>query len=248
MSAIYVLWLREIRRFTSSKIQILASFGQPVLLLFALGFGMDEVFHKAGRGSYLQFVTPGTLAMTVLFSASLSATSLLWDRKFGFLRETLVAPVPRIFIMLGRTLGVATIAVLQGVVVAVVSFIAGFHPASLAALPASIGFLGLIALAFAGFGAIIGSWLKNMPDFQLVMSFLLLPMFYFSGALYPLDTLPRALTVLTRLNPLSYGVDGLRSALIAQSQFPATLDAIVLLSFVVTTIGLGAWRFSKIEV
>jgi ABC-2 type transport system permease protein len=248
MSAIYILWLREIRRFTQSKLQILASFGQPVLLIYALGFGMNDVFLKAGRGSYLQFVTPGTLVMTVMFSASLSGTSILWDRKFGFLKETLIAPVPRIFIMLGCTLGVATVAVLQGVVVAVVSCIAGFQPASLAALPASVAFLGLIALAFAGFGTIVGCSLKNMPDFQLVMSFLLLPMFYFSGALYPLDTLPPALSMLTRLNPLSYGVDGLRSALIAQSQFSATLDAIVLLSFVVTLMGVGAWRFSKIEV
>jgi len=248
MSAVYVLWLREIRRFTRSKMQILASLAQPLLTVFAMGFGLNEVFREAGRGSYLQFVTPGALAMIVIFSASLSGASLLWDRKFGFLKETLVAPVPRTFIMLGRTLGVATVALLQGIVVAVFSVIAGFQPASLTDLPASIAFLGLIAVAFAGVGTIIGSWLKNIPDFQLVLNFLIVPMFFLSGAWYPLDTLPNALTLLTHLNPLSYGIDGLRWALNGQSQFSATLDAIVLLALAVTSIGLGAWRFSKIEV
>jgi ABC-2 type transport system permease protein len=248
VSAIYILWLREVRRYTRSKVQIIASLGQPVLYLLVLGFGMGAVFRQAGRGSYLQFVAPGVIAMTVLFSATFSGIALLWDRQFGFLKETLVAPVPRVFIMLGRTSGAATVALLQGALVAVVCLLAGFRPASLALLPEGIAFLALIALVFAGLGTTIGSSLKDMQGFQMVMNFLVLPLFFLSGALYPLDNLPKVLAALTRVDPLTYGVDGLRSALIGQAHFGAVLDATVLSGLALTFICLGAWRFARIEV
>src|SRR3954466_7582404 len=120
MSAIYILWLRELKRYSRSRAQIVASLGQPLLYLVALGFGLGPVFQKAGQGSYIQFVAPGVIAMTVLFSSVFSGIGLLWDRQFGFLKETLVAPVPRIQVMLGRTLGAATVAVIQGSLVAIV--------------------------------------------------------------------------------------------------------------------------------
>jgi ABC-2 type transport system permease protein len=248
MSAIYILWLRELRRYTRSRVQIIASLGQPVLYLVALGFGMGAVYRQAGRGSYLQFVAPGVIAMTVLFSATFSGIALLWDRQFGFLKETLVAPVPRVFIMLGRTCGAATVALLQGALVAIVCLIAGFRPSNLALLPEGIAFLALIALVFAGLGTTVGSSLKDMQGFQMVMNFLVMPLFFLSGALYPLDHLPSVLAVVTRVDPLSYGVDGLRSALIGQAHFGAALDATVLVTLAAAFIGLGAWRFSKIEV
>src|SRR5689334_3473252 len=125
MSAIYILWLRELRRYTRSRAQIVASLGQPLLYLLALGFGLGPVFQKAGQGSYLQFVAPGVIAMTVLFSSVFSGIALLWDRQFGFLKETLVAPVPRIQVMIGKTLGGATVAMLQGLLVVIVCVIAG---------------------------------------------------------------------------------------------------------------------------
>jgi ABC-2 type transport system permease protein len=248
MSAIYILWLRELRRYTRSRVQIIASLGQPVLYLVALGFGMNAVYRQAGRGSYLQFVAPGVIAMTVLFSATFSGIALLWDRQFGFLKETLVAPVPRVFIMLGRTSGAATVALLQGALVAIVCVIAGFRPSNLALLPEGIAFLALIALVFAGLGTTVGSSLKDMQGFQMVMNFLVMPLFFLSGALYPLDHLPTVLAVVTRVDPLSYGVDGLRSALIGQAHFGPALDATVLIILAAAFIGLGAWRFSKIEV
>jgi ABC-2 type transport system permease protein len=247
MSAIYILWLREVRRFLRSKTQIFAALAQPVIYLLIMGFGLDDVYRHAGRGSYIQFLAPGVIAMTVLFSAVLSGAVLLWDRQFGFLKETLVAPVPRFYIMLGQTCGVATVALLQGAMVAVVCLIAGFRPASLALLPAGVVYLCLIALLFAGVGTIIGSSLENMHGFNPIMNLLVMPVFFLSGALFPLDHLPSALAALTRLDPLSYGVDGLRLTLIAQSQFSAALDVMVLISFVLVLIGVGAWRFSKIE-
>ena len=130
MSAIYILWLREMKRYLRSRVQIVASLGQPLLYLLVLGFGLGPVFQKAGGGSYLQFVAPGVIGMTVLFSSIFSGLGLLWDRQFGFLKETLVAPVPRIEIMIGRTLGGATVAVMQGLLVTVVCLLAGFRPAN----------------------------------------------------------------------------------------------------------------------
>jgi len=248
MSAIYILWLRELRRYTRSRVQIIASLGQPVLYLVALGFGMGAVYRQAGRGSYLQFVAPGVIAMTVLFSATFSGIALLWDRQFGFLKETLVAPVPRVFIMLGRTCGAATVALLQGALVAIVCVIAGFRPANIALLPEAIGFLALIALVFAGLGTTVGSSLKDMQGFQMIMNFLVMPLFFLSGALYPLDHLPSVLAAVTRMDPLSYGVDGLRSALIGQTHFGPALDATVLIILAAAFVCLGAWRFSRIEV
>src|SRR5215470_12259197 len=132
MSAIYIMWLRELRRYLRSKVQIIASLGQPVLYLVAMGFGMSAVFRQAGRGSYIQFVAPGIIGMTVLFSSVFSGMGLLWDRQFGFLKETLVAPVARLQIMIGRTLGGATVAVIQGLLVTIICLIAGFRPVNLA--------------------------------------------------------------------------------------------------------------------
>src|SRR5919107_2830352 len=127
MSVVYILWLRELRRYSRSRAQIVASLGQPLLYLLALGFGLGPVFERAGQGSYLQFVAPGVIAMSVLFSSIFSGIGLLWDRQFGFLKETLVAPVPRIHIMIGRTIGGATVAVIQGLLVMTVCFVAGFR-------------------------------------------------------------------------------------------------------------------------
>ncbi|MGH9744210.1 MAG: ABC transporter permease, partial [Candidatus Acidiferrum sp.] len=114
MSAIYILWLRELKKYSRSRAQIIASLGQPLLYLLVLGFGLGPIFKKAGSGSYLQFVVPGVIGMTVLFTSVFSGIALLWDRQFGFLKETLVAPVPRIRIVIGRTLGGATVAMIQG--------------------------------------------------------------------------------------------------------------------------------------
>src|SRR5215471_1940161 len=162
MSVIYILWLREFRRYTRSRVQMVASLGQPILYLVALGFGLGPVFQRAGQGSYVQFVTPGIISMAVLFSAVFSGMGLLWDRQFGFLKETLVAPVPRFQIMLGRTLGAATVAMCQGVLVMVVAIIAGFRPANLATIPLGLVFLAMIACLFSALGTAIGSALQNI--------------------------------------------------------------------------------------
>src|SRR6185369_15250781 len=191
VNAIYILWLRELKRYTRSRAMIIASLGQPMLYLLVLGFGLGPVFQRAGNGNYLQFVAPGVIGMTVLFSSVFSGIALLWDRQFGFLKETLVAPVPRLQIMIGRTCGAATTAMIQGLLVTVVTLIAGFRPVNLAMVPLALLFLALVAVVFSGLGTAIGSSMKDMQAFPLVMNFLMLPIFFLSGALFPLTNLPK---------------------------------------------------------
>jgi ABC-2 type transport system permease protein len=250
MSAIYILWLRELKRYTRSRVQIVASLGQPLLYLLVLGFGMGPVFQRAGQGSYLQFVAPGVIGMTVLFSSIFSGLGLLWDRQFGFLKETLVAPVPRLQIMIGRTLGGATVAVLQGLLVTLVCVIAGFRPVQLALVPVALLFMVLIAAVFSALGVAIGSSLQDMQGFQLIMNFLVMPIFFLSGALFPLSGLPKALAWATAVDPLSYGIDGMRSVLLgpAQAHYGAAIDVEVLVVVACVLMMFGAYRFSKIEI
>jgi ABC-2 type transport system permease protein len=248
MHAIFILWLREVKKYSRSRAQIVASLGQPLLYLLVLGFGLGPVFQKSGHGSYLQFVAPGVIGMTVLFTSVFSGIALLFDRQFGFLKETLVAPVPRIRIMIGRTLGGATVAMLQGTLIFAVCLIAGFRPVSLAAIPLGFVFMALIAIVFAALGTAIGSGLQDMQGFQLIMNFLVLPIFFLSGALFPLTNIPTALKFVARLDPLSYGVDGLRGALSGLTQFGFATNLITLAVIAVALLILGAWRFSKIEI
>ncbi len=195
----------------------------------------------------MQFVAPGIIGMTILFSAVFSGVGLLWDRQFGFLKETLVAPVPRIQVMLGRTLGAATVAVIQGLLVAVVCVIAGFRPADYRELPLALLFMGMIASLFASLGTAIGSALQNIQGFQMIMSFLVMPIFFLSGALYPLTNLPTALSVVVSLDPLAYGVDGLRTTLIGVSHFGMAFDAFVLVLGATLVLFIGSHLFSKIQ-
>jgi ABC-2 type transport system permease protein len=248
VAVVFALWLREVKRYLRSRPQILASLGQPLMYLLVLGFGLGPVFERAGQGNYLQFVAPGVIGMTILFSSIFSGVGLLWDRQFGFLKETLVAPVPRILIMAGRTLGGATTALIQGTLVLIVCLIAGFRPNDLGGVLLGLMFMALIAIVFAALGTVIGSGLKDMQGFQLIMNFLVMPIFFLSGALYPLANLPAALTVATRLDPLSYGVDGLRGAFIGQSHFGVVTDLAVLVALAVCFLVLGARAFSRIQI
>jgi ABC-2 type transport system permease protein len=206
------------------------------------------VFQKAGHGSYLQFVAPGVIGMTVLFSSIFSGLVLLWDRQFGFLKEMLVAPVPRLQIMIGRTLGGATVATIQGCLIALVCVIAGFRPVSIAVVPLALVFMILIATVFGALGTGIGSMLQDMQGFQLIMNFLVLPIFFLSGALFPLTDLPLALAIVTRLDPLAYGVDGLRATLLGASHFGAPVDLAVLVVVAVVFLAGGARQFSRIQI
>ncbi|HZS03483.1 MAG TPA: ABC transporter permease [Blastocatellia bacterium] len=248
MGAIYILWLRELKRYTRSRAQIIASLGQPLLYLLVLGFGLGPVFQQAGKGSYIQFVAPGVVGMSILFTSIFSGIGLLWDRQFGFLKETLVAPVPRTTVMIGRTLGGATVATIQGTLIFTVCVIAGFRPVQWATVPLAFLFMILTAIVFGGLGTAIGSLLQDMQGFQLIMNFLVMPIFFLSGALFPLTNLPRLLSVVTSLDPLSYGIDGLRGALIGLSHYGFLMNVSVLSLVAILFVALGGYFFSRIQI
>ena len=210
MQTIYILWLRQLKRFIRSKARIVGSLGQPILFLVALGFGFGPTYAKAGEGNYLQFLAPGVIGMSVLFSAVFFGIEIIWDRQFGFLKETLVAPVSRFHIMLGRTLGGATVSCAQGLIVLLISTIAGFRPVSATGVLLSLLVMFMGAIVFTALGTAIASKLEDMHAFQLIMNFLIMPLFFLSGALFPLKNLPQTLDMITRFNPMTYAVDGLR--------------------------------------
>ena len=248
MGAIYILWLRELKRYVRSRVQVVVSLAQPCLYLFAFGFGFGAVFKQAGHGSYLQFMAPGVVGMTVLFSSVFSGIAMLWDRQFGFLKETLVAPVSRLQIMIGRTLGGATVAIIQGTLVLIICLLAGFRPQHWTVIPVAFFFVFLIAMVFAAMGTAIGSVIKDMQGFQLVMNFLVMPIYFLSGALFPLENQKIVMKVITRMDPLAYGVDGLRGTLTGLWHFQTGTDIGVLCLVACCFLALGAYLFSKIEV
>jgi ABC-2 type transport system permease protein len=249
VNAVFILWLRQLKRYFRSRARMIGSLGQPILFLLALGFGLGPTFARAGRGDYVQFLAPGIVTMGILFTAVFSGIEIIWDRQFGFLKETLVAPVSRFEIVLGRTLGSATVALIQGSIVFLVCLAAGFRPAHPLLLPLALLFMVLIAIMCTAIGTAVGSVLEDMQGFQLIMNFIVLPLFFFSSALFPVPDLPGAVRLLVQLNPLSYGVDGLRGALSDSGfVFGVATDFAVLGSLAAILLAIGAYLFSKIEV
>jgi ABC-2 type transport system permease protein len=247
MTTIYILWIRQLKRYVRSRARIIASLGQPLLFLLGLGFGMGPVFQKAGHGNYIQFLAPGIIGMTLLFTSVFSGMELIWDRQFGFLKETLVAPVPRLLIMIGRTLGGATVAIIQGLIVIGVCLLAGFRPATLTLLPLTFLFMALIGVMFTSMGTAIAARLSDFQGFQLIINLLVMPMFFLSGALFPLRDLPGPLTFITSINPLSFGVDGLRYSLTGTTHFGIATDLIALVGLTAALLVVGSYLFSRIE-
>ncbi|HXU19902.1 MAG TPA: ABC transporter permease [Verrucomicrobiae bacterium] len=247
MRAIYILCIRQLKRYVRSPARIIGSLGQPILFLVALGFGFGSMFARAGGGSYMNFLSPGIVAMAILFNAVFSGIEIIWDRQFGFLKETLVAPVSRLEIVFGRTLGGAIVAMAQGAVVLGICMIAGFRIHSALLVPLGIVFMFLIALFFTSMGTVFGSVLKDMQGFPLIMNFLVMPLFFFSSALFPVESLPKVMQAALKLNPLTYGVDGLRGSLGHAFAFSLVTDFVVLSALTAILLAIGSYCFSKIQ-
>lgn len=247
MNVIWVLWLRQLKRYWRSRGRVIGSLGQPLLFLLALGFGFGPVFRRAGQGDYIEFLAPGVIGMTILFAAIFSGIELIWDRQFGFMKEILVAPVSRLTIMFGRTLGGATTALIQGLIVFIICLVAGFRVQHPEQIPLAILFMVLISLMFTALGTAIASVMSDFQGFQLVMNFLVMPIFFLSGALFPLIGLPKLLNFLAAIDPLSYGVDGLRSAFAGVAHFGLSTDLAILFALSVILLGVGSYLFSRIQ-
>jgi ABC-2 type transport system permease protein len=248
MSAVYILWLRQLKRYYRSRARLVGALGQPLLFLLALGFGFGPLYQRAGAGNYVQFLAPGVIAMGILFLAVFSGMEIIWDRQFGFLKETLVAPVSRLTIVFGRALGGATVAFIQGVLVLGICAVAGVRMENISLLPVAFAFMLLIALFSTAIGTAIGSVLEDMQGFPLVMNFLVMPLFFFSNALFPPEGLPKVLRFVVRLNPLSYGIDGLRGALTHGFLFGLGTDFLVLGGATAVLLGIGSVLFSRIQI
>lgn len=248
VNVIYILWLRQLKKYWRSKPRMLGSLGQPVLFLVALGFGFRPIYQRAGGGNYLEFLAPGIISMSIIFTAMFTGIEVIYDRQFGFLKETLVAPVPRWSIMLGRTLGGATVAVLQGIIVFIISLFIGFRPEVAPQSLLALVFMVLVAVFFTAFGTAIASRLSDMQAFPLIINFLIMPLFFLSGALFPVENISGALHTVISFNPLSYGVDGIRGALTNQMHFGFANDFTFLFIVTFLVLAIGTYLFSKVEV
>jgi ABC-2 type transport system permease protein len=247
MSAVYILWKRELIRYFRSRARLVGSLGQPILFLVALGFGLGPVFAKAGQGNYFQFLGPGVVCMGILFTGVFAGIQVIWDRQFGFLKETLVAPVSRFEIMLGKTLGGATVAFLQGCFVLVLTMLVGFKIQNPLLIPLALVAMFLIALFFTALGISIASVLEDMQGFQLIMNFVVQPVFFLSGALFPLAGVVSFLSIVSSFDPLSYGVDAVRGSLTGVTHFGLVTDFTVLIIISSIVLALGSYLFSKVE-
>ncbi|MDB5164454.1 MAG: Transport permease protein [Candidatus Saccharibacteria bacterium] len=244
---IYTLWLRQVRRYTRSGSRVIGTLGQPVLLLLALGYGIGAIYRKAGEGDYLQFLVPGIITQTVLLSSVFWGIIILQDKRFGFLSELLVAPVKRVWILLGSTLGGATISIIQGMLVFIIALLFGFRPDDWLLVGPAFLVLVLMSLALTSFGAGIASLVDDFQGFQSINNLLVMPLFFLSSALYPLTSVPIGLKIISTLNPVSYMVDALRFLLANQSHFGFGKDLIVMtLTFAVCMV-FAVNRFNRIQ-
>jgi ABC-2 type transport system permease protein len=247
MDVMYNLWLRQVRRYWRSGSRLVGSLGQPILLLLALGYGIGAIYRRAGEGNYLNFLVPGIITQTVLLSGIFWGIIILQDKRFGFLAEMLVAPVSRIKILLGSALGGATISIIQGVMIFVISLVFGFRPENWWLVPVAFLVLVFMSLALTSFGAGIASTVDDFQGFQGINNLLVLPLFFLSSALYPLNNIPEALRIISTLNPVSYMVDALRSLLTTQSHFGLGKDLVIMAVTFVVCVAFAVNRFNRIE-
>jgi ABC-2 type transport system permease protein len=247
LATVRVLWLRQIKTHWRSRARLAMAVFQPLLFLVSFGFGFRGMFASAGRGDFIDFLAPGIVGMGVIFSAMFMGIGVIQDRQFGFLKETLVAPVSRLSIFAGRTLGGATVAVVQGLMVLAVTLLFGFSPASLGGLAAGLVFMFLLAALFTALGTALATFFSDMQAFPLIINLVVMPMFFLSGALFPLDGLPRGLAAALQFNPLAYGVDGLRGSLGGAFHFSGWMDLAVMLACLVAASWIGAQRFRRME-
>jgi ABC-2 type transport system permease protein len=248
MDIIHAIWLRSMKRYVRSKSRIIGSLAMPVFFLLFLGFGLNSVVSIPGMGQdYIGFLIPGMIAMSVLFTSVFAGIQIIWDKQFGFLKETLVAPVSRLEIMLGQTFGGASTAFIQGIFIMGISLFLGISIQNPAGFILAFLFMLLIGISFTAFGIAIASKMEDMHGFQLIMNFVVFPIFGLSGALFPIDSLPEFIKPITLLDPLTYGVEGIRYGLTGVSQINPLICLTVLGGFAVAMTVIGAYFFRKIK-
>ncbi|SMB90303.1 ABC-2 type transport system permease protein [Thermanaeromonas toyohensis ToBE] len=260
LRAIYTIWYRDILRLLRERSRIIGMLGQPLIYFLIVGQGISSAmgFRGAPPGlniSYLQFMYPGILAMSVLFTSIFSGISIIWDREFGFLKEVLVAPVPRWATAIGKALGGSTMAMVQATILLLLAPLAQVS-LNFTAVVQLLATLFLISLALTSFGIAIASYMETMEGFQMIMNFLIMPLYFLSGAMFPIQSVPVWMAFLMRLDPLTYGVDALR-LLVYRNADPRILaflvrydlktDLLILILLVLALGAWGTWSFSRQE-
>ncbi len=251
--AIYILWLREMIKFSRSKERIIGSIAMPLMFLAFLGMGFSRasVPGISKNITYINFLVPGIIGMNMLFSSMFGGLSVLWDREFGFLKEIMVAPVSRVSIALGRIAGGATTGLIQGIMLFIISFVFGFSPLIfpihlfILRICAMLVFMVLIALIFISLGLAFASNMRDAEGFQLIMNFVIFPLFFLSGAITPIDNLPIFIRFLSYIDPLTYAIDGIRSVLIGSSMFPTINNLAICILFAIFMVLLASYLFDK---
>ena len=256
LKGIYILWYREVLRLRRDRPRLIASLGAPLLYLIVFGFGLSHLMGTLAPGlNFTQFLFPGLLGMTVLMTALMSGMSVVWEREMGFLKEVLVAPLSRRAVVLGKALGGATLAMVQGLIFLVLAPLLGIS-LSLTSLFYLLPFLVLVAFALSSLGILIASRTYTMEGFQVVVSLVLLPLIFLSGIFFPLTNLPGWLEIIVKINPITYGVDAIRYLILGPVVpsviwfgRPVTLveNVLVVGALAVIVTGLAIWSFSRQE-
>jgi ABC-2 type transport system permease protein len=266
LRAMKIVWRRDVIRFANDRIRIVTSLVQPLLFLFVLGSGLQQVSSSGTHGVDLKtFIYPGILCLAVMFTAMFSAASIVWDREFGFLREMLVAPVSRSSIVIGKCLGGATVASVQGVIL--IALAGAVHvPYDPLLILGIFGLQLLLAFSITAFGVMVAARITQMQSFMGVMQMIVMPMFFLAGALYPVGNLPGWLTVLNRIDPLTYAVDPMRRLVFDHLDVsaeahkalapgvswwgwhvPGVLEAGVVFALGMVMLAIAIWEFSATE-
>jgi len=249
LSAIYTIWYRNVLKYVRMRSRIIGSLGMPFFFMVIVGFGLNSAISVPGMEvNYVEFIAPGIISMSILFSSMFSGVQLVIDKQIGFLKETLVAPVSRLHLMIGQTIGGATTAVIQGLLVFIISIAIGVNLPSFSGILISLVFMFLIGLSFTSVGIAFASRMEDTHGFQLIVNFVIFPVFFLSGALFPLERIPDWLSFLTYLDPLTYGVEGMRYGMLGASQINPLICFAALGGFLVVVLLLGSFLFNKIKI
>lgn len=246
LEGIWALWKRELIRFFRSKSRVVGSLGMPFFFLAILGTGLNSAFSVPSEGGYLQFIAPGIIGMVLMFASMFSGIIVIMDRQFGFLKETLVAPISRLSVVLGKALGGATTAVIQGIIIMAMAVLLGAQ-VQLVNIVLLLVFMFMISLMFVSLGIAIASTMTDMHGFQLIMNFLIMPLFFLSGALFPLSSAPDFLRIASLFDPLTYGVAGLRYLLSGSSEMGFGVSFLVISGLTILFVMFAIRQFNRIE-
>ncbi len=247
---IYVICLREFKKFFREKSRLLGTLARPVLWLFVVGNGMSSLIRPQMGFSYLQFIFPGMIGMTILFASIFSSISIVWDREFGFMKEMLVAPISRLSIVIGKAISGTAISVAQAVIILILIPFLGIRLTSLQ-FAEVVAVSILVSFCITSIGILIAARLTSFDGFNIIMNFLVMPMFFLSGAMYPVSSMPHTLRQLTHINPLTYGIDAFKHVLLRNStpplgpEFSLSVDLFIVAAISVIMLTLAALSFRR---